>query len=89
MLCTPWVSVIEFRKPLIFYNELALNPHFAPEEDINFVLQERREILPLLEKETVSLTGCLLNKHPWKELESKKPSVNLLSTVIDAWRIVT
>ena len=60
-LCTPLVSVIEYRKPLIFYNELAANPHLAPEEDINLVSQERRQILPLLEKETVSLTACLLN----------------------------
>ena len=68
MLYTPLVSVTEFRKPLIFYNELAANPHLAPEEDINFVLQERRQILPLLEKETVSLTGCLLNilEKNWK-----------------------
>ena len=85
MLHTQWVSVIEFRKPLTFYTELEANPHLAPEEDIIFVTQVRKQIFPFLEKETISLSSqavCYTNI--LKKNLKTKVLVILPSTVTDA-----
>lgn len=59
-----------FEKLLTFYNELETHLPFAQEEDIIFIILERKQILFLTEKETQSIFSCcLLYKQPWKEFE--------------------